>query len=355
MLFPNLVVLALGSWTHLNVVVEEFLSAALVILSALLVVSRHRRDLSMTPWVAYLPLVCLMLTLGQWGDTLFGFQLAWYMVLLAFIVSICLLDSTRAGWILFSCAVAAAVIGSYSSLQGLFIWPAGLVVLLARHRPRSFLTTWIGAAACTTVIYFYNFDYSASGSSGGGYLLSHPWSVLQSFLAAVGNLSGSEVSLGPGASASGIEVLGLLILVLAALALVVHVKTPAPMRSPIGPALICFGVLMALSIALGRSHLGIAGIVQSRYATFDLLILAGSYLCLLDGAGWARHRTADALVDTGEERAVPLDEGQETAHRRRRSRLRGGVLVLCLVLIVLLSIPWVFTVVRRVLKPQATD
>jgi hypothetical protein len=334
LLFPNLVVLALGSWTHLNVVVEEFLSAVLAILSALLVVVRHRRDLSMTPWVAYLPLMCLMLTLGQYGDTLFGFQLAWYMVLLAFIVSICLLDSTRAGWILFSCAVAAAVIGSYSSLQGLFIWPAGLVVLLARHRPRSFLTTWIGAAACTTVIYFYNFDYSASSSSGGGYLLSHPWSVLQSFLAAVGNLSGSVVSPGPRASASGIEVLGLLILVLAALALVIHVKTPAPMRSPIGPALICFGMLMALSIALGRSHLGIAGAVQSRYATFDLLILAGSYLCLLDGAGWARQRTADALVDTGEERAVPLDEGQETAHQQRRSQLRGGVLVLCLVLIV---------------------
>jgi hypothetical protein len=333
MLFPNLVVLALGSWTHLNVVVEEFLSAALVILSALLVVLRHRRDLSMTPWVAYLPLVCLMLTLGQYEDTLFGFQLAWYMVLLAFIVSICLLDSTRAGWILFSCAVAAAVIGSYSSLQGLFIWPAGLVVLLARHRPRSFLSTWIGAAACTTVIYFYNFDYSASGSSGSGYLLSHPWSVLQAFLAAAGNLSGSEVSLGPSASAPGIEVLGLLILVLAALALVVHVKTPAPMRSPIGPALICFGVLMALSIALGRSRLGIAGAAQSRYVTFDLLILAGSYLCLLDGWGWARHRTADAVVDTGEERAVPLDEGEETAHRRRRARFRAGVLVLCLVLI----------------------
>ncbi len=70
---------------------------------------------------------------------------------------------------------------------------------------------------------------------------------------------------------------------------------------------------MALSIALGRSHLGIAGTVQSRYATFDLLILAGSYLCLLDGAGWARHRTADAVIDTGEESAVSLDEGQETA------------------------------------------
>ena len=227
-----------------------------------------------------------MLTLGQYGDTLFGFQLAWYMVLLTFIVSICLLDSTRDCWILFSCAMAAAVIGSYSSLQGLFIWPAGLVVLLARHRPRSFLTAWIGVAVFTTLIYFFNFDYDAADSSGGGYLLSHPWSVLQSFLAAVGNLSGSEVSSGPGASASGIEVLGVLILVLAAVALVVHVKTPAPMRSPIGPALICFGVLMALSIALGRSHLGIAAAVQSRYATFDLLILAGSYLCLLDG--WVR-------------------------------------------------------------------
>ena len=333
MLFPNLVVLAVGAWTHLNVVVEEFLSATLLILSAFLVVLRHRRDLSMTPWVAYLPVMCLMLTLGQYGDTLFGFQVAWYMVLLAFIVSICLLDSTRGGWILLSSAMAAAVIGSYSSLQGLFIWPAGLVVLLARHRPRSFLLTWIGVAIFTTVIYFYNFDYGAADSSGGGYLLSHPWSVLQSFLVAVGNLSGSWVSLGPGASAPGIEVLGVIILVVAALGLVVHVKTPAPMRSPIGPALICFGVLVALSITLGRSHLGIAATAQSRYATFDLLILAGSYLCLLDG--WcSRHRSADAEVETSEERAVPLGEGQDAAHWQRWSRLHDGVLVLSVVLIV---------------------
>ncbi len=333
MLFPNLVVLALGAWTHLNVVVEEFLSAAFLILSAFLVVLRHRQDLSMTPWVAYLPVMCLMLTLGQYGDTLFGFQVAWYMVLLAFIVSICLLDSTCGGWILLSSAMAAAVIGSYSSLQGLLIWPAGLLVLLARHRPRSFLVTWIGVAIFTTVIYFYNFDYGATDSSGGGYLLSHPWSVLQSFLVAVGNLSGSEVSFSPGASAPGLEVLGVIIIVLAALGLAVHVKTPAPIRSPMGPALICFGLLVALSIALGRSHLGIAGAAQSRYATYDLLILVGSYLCLLDG--WcSRHRSADAEAFTGEERAVPLYEGQDATHRQLWSRLHDGVLVLSVLLIV---------------------
>jgi hypothetical protein len=331
MLFPNLVVLALGSWTHLNVVFEEFLSAVLLILSAFLVVVRHRRDLSTTPWIAYLPVICLMLTLGQYGDTLFGFQLAWYMVLLAAIASICLLDSTGGGRVVFACAVAAAIVGSYSSLQGLFIWPAGLVVLLARHRPRSYLVTWIGAALVTTLIYFYNFDLGAADSSGRGYVLSHPWSVLQSFLVAVGNLAGSTVSTSPGASAPGIDALGVAIIVLAALGLAVHAKTPPSQRSPIGPALMCLGLLVALSIAIGRSHLGIAGAAQSRYATFDLLILLGAYLCLLEG--WCARRRNNE-VEGSQEREVRGAEGPGSAQGRRRSRLFDGVFVLSVVVIV---------------------
>ena len=98
MLFPNLVVLALGSLTHLNILTEEYLSAVLLVIAVSLIVLANRRDLAPVHWIVYLPVAFLMLSVGQFGDTLFGFQLAWYIVLLALAAVIFLLDSPRANW-----------------------------------------------------------------------------------------------------------------------------------------------------------------------------------------------------------------------------------------------------------------
>jgi hypothetical protein len=54
--------------------------------------------------------------------------------------------------------------------------------------------------------------------------------------------------------------------------------------SPLGVALICFGLLFAAMVTQGRSYFGITGASWSRYTTFDLLILIGIYLALLGRA-----------------------------------------------------------------------
>ena len=72
MLFPNLVVLALGSLTHLNILTEEYLSAVLLVISVSLIVLANRRDLAPVHWIIYLPVAFLMLSVGQFGDTLFA-------------------------------------------------------------------------------------------------------------------------------------------------------------------------------------------------------------------------------------------------------------------------------------------
>jgi hypothetical protein len=51
--------------------------------------------------------------------------------------------------------------------------------------------------------------------------------------------------------------------------------------SPLGIALICFGLLFAATVTQGRSWNGYPGASWSRYTTFDLLILMGIYLALL--------------------------------------------------------------------------
>ena len=51
--------------------------------------------------------------------------------------------------------------------------------------------------------------------------------------------------------------------------------------APIGVALIAFGLLFDVLITEGRLVFGIFGASQSRYTTFDLLVLAGIYMTTL--------------------------------------------------------------------------
>ena len=55
----------------------------------------------------------------------------------------------------------AAVVGSYSSIQGLLIWPIGLVLLYHRRRPTWAFLTWIVTALAAPALYFHNYHFTA--------------------------------------------------------------------------------------------------------------------------------------------------------------------------------------------------
>ena len=76
-----------------------------------------------------------MASIVQAENTLWGFQLAWYLVLVLLAGVIFILDRPSLSTLESTAAVVLAVLGSYSSLQGLFIWIAGLLLLLYRRRP----------------------------------------------------------------------------------------------------------------------------------------------------------------------------------------------------------------------------
>ena len=191
-LFPNLVVLLLAHTTHLNIVVEEFLSATLLVGATVLIALVHHRRSPSTPWFAYIPLVLLLFSFVQDGDTLWGFQLAWYMVLLALAGCIYLLDRPNLIGPVFAAAVIVAVVGSFSSLQGLLIWPVGMVLNYQRRRGRAWQLGWILSGVITTVVYFYDLN-SSTANPGGSFALTHLNRSLMFFLTAIGNIFGGQV------------------------------------------------------------------------------------------------------------------------------------------------------------------
>ena len=281
-LFPNLVVLLLAKSTHFNVVDEEFLSAFTLMTATALLIVGHRRRTPGTPWILYLPVAILMLSFVQNGNTLWGFQFAWYLVLLALSVALVLCDKARWSWLIAAAAIGAAVVGSYSSLQGLLIWPSCLIVLLLRRQSLRFVVSWIVAGATTAAIYFVNFNWQLGGSNG--YAFRHPTQGVRFFFFTVGDVIGAHG--GDLAVALGV------LIVFTALWLIFSTVVRAGENdgSPLGVGLICFGLLFAVTITMGRAGPGLDAGGGSRYTTFDLLTLVGCYFVLL-------ARRGDAATD----------------------------------------------------------
>ena len=180
--FPNLVVLALGAVTNLNILTELYLSAVLLLIALVLIILAHRQDVPRTRLVFYLPFAFLVFTLGQFENTLLGYQLWLYLVIAILAATIFLLNLRRVSWIILFAAIAMAVMGSYSALDGLVIWPAGLVVLLWKNRPRAFVLTWLISGIATTGLYFYHYDFAAASGGGHLYVLVHPLSAVEILL-----------------------------------------------------------------------------------------------------------------------------------------------------------------------------
>src|SRR6202012_1646051 len=83
----------------------------------------------------------------------------------------------------------------FSSLQGLLIWPAGLLVLFLCRRRGLHIGVWLVAAALPTSLYFYNWNPS-TGTPKHNYSLQHPIIAIKFFLFMMGDVVGMHVAYG---------------------------------------------------------------------------------------------------------------------------------------------------------------
>jgi hypothetical protein len=259
-LFPNLIVVLLAHTAHFNITVEEYLSAIMLVVATALLIWAHKRRSASTPWLYYVPVVFLALSTVQYENALWGFQMAWYLVLFSMATAVVLVDRVTLTWLVLIGAIAAAVIGSFSSLQGLLIWPAGLLLLYHRRRPLRFVIVWFVAAMVSAIIYFYNFNTNAtSGSPSHGYALQHPLAAIKFYVFEVGDIVGlPRVYNGPGSNP--VLLLGVVILVLAVLTLIAYgIRRDEEGGGPVGVALICVGLLFVAIVTTGRIPLRLSG------------------------------------------------------------------------------------------------
>lgn len=273
--FSNIVVVILAETSHFNVVVEMYISAALLTCSIGILIVTHRLR-SRSPWILYLPVALLMFSFVQFGDTLWGFQVAWYFVLIGLATALLFLDRPVLSTPVMIGALAGAVAGSFSLLQGLFIWPVGALLMYQRRRSWKLIAIWIASGVVTAVLYFINFNFSAPGTSNGSFARHHFVVVVKFFFIAIGDVVGVPTP------NNGVLILGIVIFALAVSLIVIYgLRRDELSQRPIGIALACFGLLFAASIAIGRSSFGLQAARSPLYPTMDLLILVGCYLVVL--------------------------------------------------------------------------
>lgn len=280
---PRFIFLLLGYTTHLNFVVEMFLSALLLIAAVALIILSHRRRWSNAKWIYYCPVAIVLLSVVQYQNTLFGTAVSWYLVLTALALAVFLLDRPLLGWVGVGGAIAAAAIGSLSWAAGFVIWPVGLLLLYQRKRPRPMLLAWCAVAAALVAVYFYGYHPARKTSLVSD--LRHPLTNVKFFFYALGDVVGVRAGFPVPHMDIGIYLFGIAIFVVAVWVLVkwgLHRGTGA---SSIGVAMLVFGLVWALVLSATQATTlaGLSSAALSRYTTYDVWILVGVYLALLGG------------------------------------------------------------------------
>jgi hypothetical protein len=350
--FPNLIMLAMGRIDAFNVSAEEYLSALFLLAAVALIIAAHKRRKPELPWIAYCPVVILMLSLVQAENTLWGFQMAWYLVLVVLAGVLYVLDRPALSVVGLVGATILAVVGSYSSFQGLLIWIAGLLLLFYRRRPARLMGFWVGAGVLTTMLYFYNFNRSAAVASDLT-AIHLPKVAVRFYFESLGDVLGVPLR-SSGVGADLVAGVGCVIFVLALYTLWYGGRRRDPRSAaPVGMALTVFGLLFALSTTYGRSWGGAAAASASRYTTYDLLVIVGAYLTYMGTPRWADRswrssRTASRLLGAmlGFLIALVAVFGFVNGIRWARS---SGVLVTAAVTVDINHVPG--PVIRRFLEP----
>jgi hypothetical protein len=275
-LTPLLLVMVVGGLSHLNDLALIYLGAAFFVACFFLLLMIYPRysGKAITP-VQTLLLGVLWFSIVDTQTALYAFQLNWYLVLLGLMVLLFLLARTPVSPPVLCLAMLVCVFASFSSLQGLFLWPVGLICLLWRVRTRRklmwSLSLWMAAALVTTFVYFSGYKFGASQTGGGSvsYAEHHLSTTMRYFLVIIGNVYPTS------SPQQGFhELVGLLILLGALFVIVLSIATWRHSTSlPLPLALVVFGLLFDLSVAVGRASIAAFAGVPNRYSMPNLLIL----------------------------------------------------------------------------------
>jgi hypothetical protein len=281
-LIPNLLFIAFGRLDHLNAKTIMYFSTFLFSAGYAFLLLAYRDYVG--KFLGALPTLLVGLvwfSLSEFENTLWAFQLSWFIVDVCLLGLLYILSRRTKPALMLAGAVVVAVVASLSLLQGLILWPVGLLCLMWREQDRRQTRrqcgVWLVAALGTAAFYFDGYNSSASATGGGSIsvALTHPIDLLAYIVTAVGNVFPSNWP----PTRSSVDIHQVLGSALLAIGIFVFYRSwrerPGDRRVPLPAALILYAVLFDLTIAIGRSTAGASQAQSFRYTMANLLLLIG--------------------------------------------------------------------------------
>jgi hypothetical protein len=276
--FPDVVAAVIIPITHWNSVAFMWVSAALLIGILGITVYIFWEEIKRRP-LRWIPVPLIVLTLTQYQNTLWSFQIAWFMVLLALFGAVAILSRSNLSTMLLVCAALLAIVGSYSLFSGLLIWPAGFVVLLTKGRSAKWRILWCAIGLLVTIGFFAYVNWADAGSASLGYIFSHFVVVASGVLITAGSVIPNMTS-GIGAISSPriTEVVGAILLGSGLSVVAIWIRRGRTSgASAFCVGLIVMGILFDLSLIPSRLAFDSLAGTASRYDTFTWPLLLGIY------------------------------------------------------------------------------
>ncbi len=287
LLLPNAIFVVVAHVDHFNTKAVVLLGAAIFCASYICILAAQRRIWGALPRA--LPLLLLGLVWFSIADdesALWAIQFAWYVVLGCLCLLLLALTARQLSWPILGFCLLVATAASYSSLQGLMLWPVGFLCIAWRTRAtdgarrqsprvlRTRLAAWVAGAVAVTLLYFVGYHFNDLGQSGSvTYVIHHPAQGLQYFLLLLGNVFPTH---SPYLVVH--TVVGAAVLAVAVLAVVTELRTSGAAIYPLTTALVLFAVLFDVYAAIGRVSFGPVQALSSRYTMANLLIVVAIIL-----------------------------------------------------------------------------
>ncbi len=289
MLIPYLLFIGLYRLTSFNVKAAMVASGIFLTLSFICfsLIFFKRRSFN---W-KFLPLAYLFFNFADTQNILWGFQMAWQLVSFCFFASVACLEESGENKTAFAAAIFFAVLASFSSFQGLFVWPAGLIYLLFNHFSLGQRKIWISAAILSAIIYFTGFSFHSTGGPSLIYSLTHPLAVLRYLLI----ISGGILTLPTRTLDLSFFItrgfLGLFILgagFASTFVAALESKKDKAFLLPVSMGV--FSLLFFISASIGRAGFGVGQALETRYSLYGIFILIAIYLTLLEEVKVSREK-----------------------------------------------------------------
>lgn len=297
-LFPWGLMLLLGSVTNYDTVPLMYGVLLCLLLTAvvlLLAFSGDAKGRSRAYLLLFVPVPLLVFSWRQHENMLWGNQISFGLAQSFSVLSLYLLHAcSGSGGVrraaAFSAGLLAATVASFSAVQGLLVWPAGLLVLLASSLGRpakgAFAAAWALVGGAEWALYLSGYD-RPRGVPSVLYAAEHPLEGFSYFVTLLG------ASLFHQEAATFWAGLALLALSLVGLFLLMGERR-LPSR-PFWLGLLIFAFLSLASVTAGRvgfpDEAFFARATVSRYATFSLLAVVGTY-AVFAGLVWLRRSAA---------------------------------------------------------------